>query len=62
MLKVKEWLHRKKVTNDFKKELNRIIHEELGKVRNGLGVNRINEASLKDIIREEVNKVRGGKL
>lgn len=62
MLKVKEWLRRKKATKDFKEEMNRIIKEEIEKVRNGLGVKSVTEASLKDIIREELNKLKGEKL
>lgn len=62
MLKIKEWLKRKKATNDFKKELNRIIQEELEKVRNGLGVKSITTSSLEDMIKEEVKKAKGGKL
>lgn len=62
MLKVKEWLKRKKATKDFKEEMNRIIKEEIEKVRNGLGIKSVTEASLKDIIREELNKLKGEKL
>lgn len=62
MLKVKDWLRQKKKTTEFQEELKHIIQQELEKIRQSLGVKSVNVDYLKDVIKEEITKAKGGRL